>query len=107
MARPHAPPARLPYTPAVARIEDRIEPELLEWDAPLFRQALTQFEGALRHAEIPQMVAERLRNPERSLMVSVPVRLDDGHWHVFPAYRVQHSSVLGPTKGGVRFDAGV
>jgi glutamate dehydrogenase (NAD(P)+) len=37
-------------------------------------------------------------------MVSVPVRLDDGRWSVFPAYRVQHSSVLGPTKGGIRYD---
>src|SRR5207244_132642 len=36
--------------------------------------------------------------------VSVPVQLDDGRWRVFPGYRVQHSSVLGPTKGGVRYD---
>jgi glutamate dehydrogenase (NAD(P)+) len=32
------------------------------------------------------------------------VRLDDGTWTVFPAYRVQHSTVLGPTKGGIRYD---
>src|SRR5438093_1941774 len=37
-------------------------------------------------------------------MVSVPVHMDDGSWTVFPAYRVQHSSVLGPTKGGIRYD---
>jgi glutamate dehydrogenase (NAD(P)+) len=81
--------------------------DLLEWDTPLFRQAQTQFDGALRHADIAARVAERLRYPERSLVVSVPVRLDDGSWRVFPAYRVQHSSVLGPTKGGVRYDAEV
>jgi glutamate dehydrogenase (NAD(P)+) len=40
-------------------------------------------------------------------MVSVPIRLDDGSTAVFPAYRVQHSSVLGPTKGGVRYDPDV
>lgn len=40
-------------------------------------------------------------------MVSVPVRMDDGSITVFPGYRVQHSSVLGPTKGGVRYDAKV
>ncbi len=79
----------------------------LEWDAPLFQQARTQFESALRYAEVSEMVAERLRYPERSLMVSVPVKLDDGSWKVFPAYRVQHSSVLGPTKGGIRYDAEV
>jgi len=77
----------------------------LEWETPLYRQALTQFEQALEHADVPANVAERLRYPERSLIVSVPVHLDDGTWRVFPGYRVQHSSVLGPTKGGVRFDA--
>jgi glutamate dehydrogenase (NAD(P)+) len=34
----------------------------------------------------------------------VPIRRDEGHVDVFPAYRVQHSSVLGPTKGGIRYD---
>ena len=89
----------------VASVEEHVR--ALEWDTPLFRQALNQFEGALRHADVPQQVAERLRYPERSLMVSVPVRLDDDTWHVFPAYRVQHSSVLGPTKGGIRYDTEV
>ena len=37
-------------------------------------------------------------------MVTVPIRRDAGHVDVFPAYRVQHSSVLGPTKGGIRYD---
>src|SRR5207248_4903340 len=76
----------------------------LEWETPLYNQAITQFEQALPHAAVEDAVAERLRYPERSLIVSVPVRLDDGRWRVFPGYRVQHSSVLGPTKGGVRYD---
>ena len=78
--------------------------EPLEWDTPLFRTARAQFEQALPNAAVPGQVAERLRFPERATIVSVPVRLDDGGWRVFPAYRVQHSSVLGPTKGGVRYD---
>jgi glutamate dehydrogenase (NAD(P)+) len=56
---------------------------------------------------VEEFVAERLRYPERSLVVSIPVRLDSGRWAVFPGYRVQHSTVLGPTKGGVRYDAEV
>ncbi|HYZ19457.1 MAG TPA: Glu/Leu/Phe/Val dehydrogenase [Gaiellaceae bacterium] len=76
----------------------------LEWDTPLFRTAVAQFEEALTHADVDAAVAERLRYPERAMMVSVPVRLDDDRWTVFPAYRVQHSSVLGPTKGGIRYD---
>jgi glutamate dehydrogenase (NAD(P)+) len=80
---------------------------LLEWDTPLFRQALTQFEQALPYADVSPEVAERLRYPERSLVASVPVSLDDGSLRVFPGYRVQHSSVLGPTKGGIRYDDNV
>jgi glutamate dehydrogenase (NAD(P)+) len=79
----------------------------LEWDTPLFRTALAQFEQAVPYAEVDDLVAERLRYPERAVMVAVPVRRDDGRLEIFPAYRVQHSTVLGPTKGGVRFDSHV
>jgi glutamate dehydrogenase (NAD(P)+) len=88
----------------MARLEQAPPQAYLEWDTPLFRQALTQFEQAVPHANVEPAVAERLRYPERSLVVSVPVRLDDETWKVFPGYRVQHSSVLGPTKGGMRYD---
>ena len=76
----------------------------LEWDVPLFRTAQAQFEEALPHAGVPDRAAERLRHPERALMMSVPVVMDDGSLRVFPGYRVQHSTVLGPTKGGIRYD---
>jgi glutamate dehydrogenase (NAD(P)+) len=79
----------------------------LEWDTPLFRQARAQLELALAHADVPELVAERLRYPERSVILTLPVLMDDGSVRSFPAYRVQHSSVLGPTKGGVRFDEAV
>ncbi len=45
--------------------------------------------------------------PERELKVSCPVRMDDGSVQVFEGYRVQHSSVRGPCKGGVRFHPAV
>ena len=76
----------------------------LEWETPLYRTALAQYEQALPYADVEEVAAERLRYPERSLVVSVPVQLDSGRWAVFPGYRVQHSTVLGPTKGGVRYD---
>jgi glutamate dehydrogenase (NAD(P)+) len=79
----------------------------LEWETPLYRTALAQFEQALPYADVEDFVAERLRYPERSLVVSVPVKLDSGRWTVFPGYRVQHSTVLGPTKGGIRYDGEV
>ncbi len=82
-------------------------PGLLEWDTPLYRTAVAQFDQAVPHADVSPDIAERLRYPERAIIVSCPVRLDDGRRVVFPGYRVHHSSVLGPTKGGIRYDAGV
>src|SRR3954470_2813332 len=92
----------------VAEVQE-VSPEHghLEWETPLYRTALAQYEQALPHADVEEFVAERLRYPERSLVVSVPVKLDSGKWTVFPGYRVQHSTVLGPTKGGVRYDSEV
>jgi len=46
---------------------------------------------------------EVLKYPERTLRVAVPVRMDDGSVKVFEGYRVQHSTVRGPAKGGLRF----
>src|SRR5207244_2752002 len=66
--------------------------------------ALAQPEQALPHAGVSDAVAARLRVPERAVMVGVPIHLDSGETKVFPAYRVQHSRVLGPTKGGIRYD---
>jgi glutamate dehydrogenase (NAD(P)+) len=76
----------------------------LEWDTPLFRTALAQFEQAIPYADVNESIVARLSHPERAVMVAVPIRRDAGNVEVFPAYRVQHSSVLGPTKGGIRYD---
>jgi glutamate dehydrogenase (NAD(P)+) len=76
----------------------------LEWDTPLYRMAVAQLDQALEHAQVDPTAATRLHYPEQAVVVSVPIQLDDGTCAVFPAYRVQHSSVLGPTKGGVRYD---
>lgn len=46
---------------------------------------------------------ETLKHPERELRVSVPIRMDDGSVRVFDGYRVQHNTVRGPAKGGIRF----
>ena len=79
----------------------------LEWDTPLYRMAVAQFDQAAPLAAISEGVADRLRFPERSVIVSVPVRKDNGSLAVFPGYRVQHSSITGPTKGGIRYDVDV
>jgi len=47
--------------------------------------------------------AETLRRPKRSLIVDVPIEMDDGRIAHFEGYRVQHSLTRGPGKGGVRY----
>ena len=81
-----------------------VEIEPLEWEASLWHTAIAQLEQALPVAGIDPGTAERLRYPEHAVLVSVPIHMDSGETKVFPAYRVQHSRVLGPTKGGVRYD---
>jgi glutamate dehydrogenase (NAD(P)+) len=76
----------------------------LEWDTPLYRMAVAQLDQALEHAQVDPTAATRLHYPEQAVVLSVPIQLDDNTCVVFPAYRVQHSSVLGPTKGGIRYD---
>lgn len=44
-----------------------------------------------------------LKYPERELTVSMPIKMDDGTVKVFNGYRVQHSSLRGPCKGGIRY----
>jgi glutamate dehydrogenase (NAD(P)+) len=94
----------MPQAKPAAAWSGELPPELHD---PLYLQAVGQFDQVLPYADIDPGVAERLRYPERALSMSVPVRLDDGSIGVYPGYRVQHSSVLGPTKGGVRYDKAV
>ncbi len=54
-------------------------------------------------AGIPKEDYEVLKHPERELKVALPVVKDDGILEVFEGYRVQHSSLRGPCKGGIRY----
>ena len=65
--------------------------------------ALENFDAAANALELDNDTREMIKYPERVLTVTVPVRMDDGHIHRFEAYRVQHSSVRGPAKGGIRY----
>jgi glutamate dehydrogenase (NAD(P)+) len=65
--------------------------------------ALRQFHFAADHLVLKRGVRELLGHPQRELSVNFPVEMDDGSVRVFSGYRVLHSTVLGPTKGGIRF----
>ncbi|HEX5035826.1 MAG TPA: Glu/Leu/Phe/Val dehydrogenase [bacterium] len=74
-----------------------------EWDSPLFRDVQIQFEDTAKKISLDENVFHRLRVPDRTLIVTVPFRMDDGSVRVVPGYRVQHNDALGPCKGGIRY----
>jgi glutamate dehydrogenase (NAD(P)+) len=78
-----------------------------EFDSELHRTALNQLDRVASRLTLDHDIHERLRFPRRALVVSVPVRMDNGKTEVFIGYRVHHNTALGPTKGGLRYDLGV
>ena len=65
--------------------------------------ALTQLDEVAGRLNLEPQIYQHLRHPRRSLIVSVPIRTDAGDLDVFTGYRVQHSTTLGPSKGGIRY----
>ena len=74
-----------------------------EFDSELYTTAISQLDRVAARLQLEAEIHERLRLPRRALVVSIPVRMDSGRTDVFIGYRVHHSTVLGPTKGGLRY----
>jgi len=64
---------------------------------------IAQMDKAARYLRCDSNIIEKLKHAERSLIVSVPIMMDDGTLQVFKGFRVQHSTVRGPAKGGIRY----
>ena len=73
----------------------------------LLDTALQEFYGAADEMRLSEKLISILSHSERRVQVSIPVEMDDGSVNVFEGYRVQHSTALGPSKGGIRFDTEV
>jgi glutamate dehydrogenase (NAD(P)+) len=76
-------------------------------NSPTFQMACRQLETVADVIDIDKGVLLRMSQPKRALVVSIPVRMDDGHMEVFAGYRVQHSLTSGPSKGGLRYHPSV
>lgn len=68
-----------------------------------FENALTQLDKALKYLNLTPYQIDRLRNSERIISVNFPVKMDNGETKIFHGFRVQHSSLAGPYKGGIRY----
>src|ERR1700733_12983395 len=69
----------------------------------LFENALSQLKRAQRISTVSDDTIARMSVPEREIRVALAVKMDDGSQQIFEGYRVQHSSVRGPYKGGIRY----
>jgi len=65
--------------------------------------ALHQLDTAAEHLNLDSGIHEVLKHPKRALIISLPVKMDNGAVEVFLGCRVQHCDARGPFKGGVRF----
>ncbi len=78
-----------------------------EIDSDTYRMAVRQLDLVAERLELARDVRERLRLPKRCMVVTMPVRMDNGETELFIGYRVQHNLVLGPGKGGLRYHPSV
>ncbi|MEH2323901.1 MAG: Glu/Leu/Phe/Val dehydrogenase [Nostoc sp.] len=72
-----------------------------------FDQACSYLEAAAKELNLNQGLLEILSHPRKVVTVSIPVKLDNGEIQVLAGHRVQHSDVLGPYKGGIRYHPAV
>ena len=69
----------------------------------MFEAVLARLDVAAKLMNMSDDVATILRSPIKQVKVSLPVMMDNGKIQVFEGYRVVHSTVLGPSKGGIRY----
>jgi len=62
-----------------------------------------QFDMAVEHMDLEPWIAEKVKYPRREVVVRFPLRYDDGHIELLTGYRVQHNTLRGPAKGGIRY----
>ncbi len=74
------------------------QPKISAYDSLMAR-----FTEAANIINLDQRYRDIMSAPERVMIVNLPVKLDDGTTRVFEGYRVVHSTVLGPSKGGIRY----
>lgn len=73
-----------------------------EYTSPL-KSAQKQIKLACEQLELDPAVYDLLKEPQRVIEISIPVRMDDGSTKVFKGYRAVHNDAIGPGKGGIRF----
>jgi len=84
-----------------------IEPAPIQDKENPFESMISRFNLAAKILGLDEETYHVLINPDKQIVVSLPIIMDNGKVKVFEGYRVIHSKILGPGKGGIRFDMGV
>ena len=69
----------------------------------VYQNAEARFEVAAQKLGLEQGVYRYLKYPSKEITLYIPIGMDNGQLEVFTGYRVLHSTVRGPGKGGIRF----
>lgn len=72
-----------------------------------FESMMSRFDVAAQKLGLDEQIYNVLKSPMKQVIVNIPATMDDGSIKVFEGYRVIHSNILGPSKGGIRYDMGV
>ena len=92
----------LPTAPIVRPDKDRF----LNEENP-FEGMMSRFDRAAELLDLEPGIYKVLRHPEKQIITSIPVMLDNGEVEVFTGIRVLYNTSRGPAKGGIRFDMNV
>ncbi len=84
-----------------------IEPAPIKDKENPFESMMSRFHIASQALGLDDEVYNVLKSPAKQVQVSLPITMDDGSLKVFEGFRVIHSNILGPSKGGVRYDMSV
>lgn len=68
-----------------------------------FSNAMKQLDKVAKLKNFGEEFILRLRQPDRDIRVSIPVKMDNGTLQIFEGYRVEYNNTLGPYKGGIRY----
>jgi glutamate dehydrogenase/leucine dehydrogenase len=84
-----------------------IEPAPIKDKENPFESMMSRFDIAAKCLGLDDEVYNVLKSPVKQVIVNLPITMDDGSVQVFEGYRVIHSNILGPSKGGIRYDMDV
>lgn len=76
---------------------------IMETQKNTFENAMAQLDKASKIFNLGDEFVARMREPNRDIKISIPIKMDNGKIKIFEGYRVEYNNALGPYKGGIRY----